>query len=210
MVCADVLFIKPFVYVSGDQTSLFWIIDKFARFHASCSPPPTHLATPPPPPPPHPPPPYTPTTHHTPHMQRNHRTVGSSAQMCSHPFKEHIAFHRHLVWLLSDTHKSARPLSQLKSLKPSDAYINQWVKPPSIQTMACLAISLTNVTYCSLERRKYISAKLYSKFKQQTIFEKSHLQNVGLFVPASMSVWAMWVNVSPLNYMWSRKLFAES
>ena len=34
MVCADGLFIKSFVYVSGDQTSLFWTIDKFVRFHA--------------------------------------------------------------------------------------------------------------------------------------------------------------------------------
>ena len=146
-------------------------------------------------------------------MQRNHRTVGSSAQMCSHPFKEHIAFHRHLVWLLSYTHKSARPLSQLKSLKPSDAYINQWVKPPSIQTMACLAISLTDVTYCSLERRKYISAKLYSKFKQQTIFEKV-ICKMSVFSSRHQcqcepceSMWALWIICEVANFSLSHKRF---
>ena len=57
MVCADLLFINSFVYVSVDQTSLFWISDKFVRIHVSSSPPP-----PPPPPPTHTHP--TPSTHH--------------------------------------------------------------------------------------------------------------------------------------------------
>ena len=120
----------------------------------------------------------------TPHMRRNHRTVGSCAQMCSNPFRDHIGFQRHLVWLLPYTNKPDRPLNQLEALKPSDAYTSQWVGPSSVQTMACLVISLT-LTYNSLERRKYFSMKLYSKFKEE-IRCKSHVQNVSHFVPASM------------------------
>ena len=35
--------------------------------------------------------------HNDTHMRRNHRTVGSCAQMCSHTFRDHIGFHCHSV-----------------------------------------------------------------------------------------------------------------
>ena len=109
--------------------------------------------------------------------------------MCSYPFRDHIGFHRQLVWLLpsSYTHKPAKPLNQLIALKPSDAYISQWVRPSSVQTMACPAIYLTNVDLLFIGAKEiFFYMKLYSKFKQKVIY-KSHLQNVCHFVPASIS-----------------------
>ena len=137
-------------------------------------------------------------------MQRNHRTVESSTQMCSHPFREYIAFHGHLVWLLSYTHKSARPLSHLKSLKPSDAYRSQWVKTPSVQTMACLAISLTDVNLLFIGAKEIYFYEIIFEIQTKNIFGK---------VTCKMSVFSsrhQWVRVSPLNYMWTVANFSLS
>ena len=139
------------------------------------------------------PPTTTTHTHRPPHMQRNHRTVGSSAQMCSHPFREHIVFHRHLVWLLSYTHKSARPLSQLKSLKPSDAYISQWIKPPSVQTMTCLAISLTDVNLLFIGAKEIYFYEIIFEIQTKNIFEKVIAKCQSFRPGINESEWALWI-----------------
>ena len=126
-------------------------------------------------------------------MQQNHRTVGSSAQMCSYPFREHIAFHRHLVWLLSYTHKSARPLSQHKSLKPSDAYISQWVKPPSVQTMACLAISLTDVNLLFIRAKEIYFYEIIFEIQTKIYLKKSSAKCRSFRPGINESGWALWI-----------------
>ena len=135
-------------------------------------------------------------THHPPpttYIQRNHRTVGSSTQMCSYPFREHIAFHRHLVWLLSYTHKSARPLSQHKSLKPSDAYISQWVKPPSVQTMACLAISLTDVNLLFIRAKEIYFYEIIFEIQTKIYLKKSSAKCRSFRPGINESGWALWI-----------------
>ena len=109
-----------------------------------------------------------------------------------------------LPWLLSYTHKSAKPLSQLKSLKPSDAYISQWVKPPSVQTMACLAISLTDVNLLFIGAKEIFFYEFIFEIQTKNIFEK---------VICKMSVFSFqhqWVRVSSLNYMWTVANFSLS
>ena len=105
-----------------------------------------------------------------------------------------------LVRLLSYTHKYARPLGYLKSLKRSDAYISQWVKPPLVQTMACLAISLTDVNLLFIGAKEIyfyeiifeIQTKIY--LKKSSVFSSRH----------------QWVRVNPLNYMWTVANFSLS
>ena len=141
----------------------------------------------------------------TPHMRRNYRTVGSCARMCSHPFRDHIGFHRRLVWLLPDTHKPDRPLNSLKTLKPSDAYTSNWIRPSSVQTMACPAISLTNVDLLFTGAKEIFFYEIIFEIQRRNLFAK---------VICKMSVILsrlQWFRVSPLNYMWTgANFFAES
>ena len=187
--------------------------------HPPPHPHPTHTH-PLPPPHPHPLPPHpaplphpthhthTHTTHHTPHTTCSETTgLLDPLHRCAVirlPLREHIAFHHHLFWLLSYTHKCARPLSQLKSLKPSDAYISQWVKPPSVQTLACLAIFLTDVNLLFIGAKEIHFYEFIFGIQTKNIFEK---------VICKMSVfssWHQWVRVSFLNYMWTVANFSLS
>ena len=71
--------------------------------------------------------------------------------------------------------------------------------------MACLAISLTDVNLLFIGAKEIFFYEFIFEIQTKNIFEKSHLQNVGLFVPTSMSqseLFELHVNC--------RELFAES
>ena len=71
--------------------------------------------------------------------------------------------------------------------------------------MACLAISLTDVNLLFFGAKEIYFYQIIFEIQAIKYIWKSHLQNFGLFVPASMS------QCEPLElHVNCRKLFAES
>ena len=138
---------------------------------------------------------------HTPHMQRTSRLLAPLHRCAVIRLGSTLFFIVISVWLLSyHTHKSARPLSWLKSLKPSDAYISQWVKPPSVQTMACLTTSLTDVNLLFIGAKEIyfyaiifeIQTKIY--LKKLSVFSSRHQWvRVSLWITCELSRNVRWV-----------------
>ena len=138
---------------------------------------------------------------YTPYMQRTTGLLAHLHRCAVIRLASTLLFIVILVWLLSyHTHKSARPISQLKSLKPSDAYISQWVNPPSVQTMACLAISLTDVNLLFIGAKEIYFYEIIFEIQTKIYLKKS----------SAFSSRHQWVRVSPLNYMWTVANFSLS
>ena len=87
-----------------------------------------------------------------------------------------------------------QPIMIIASLRPSDAYMRQQIRPSLVQIMACRLVgakSLSEPTldYCELEPSEQTSAKFLSIFKHFPSIKciwKCRLQNRGHFVSAAM------------------------